>query len=391
MTAECGRPQFGRPRHEVAEIFRARGAKYRRKHCLSPDQLKAMHAMEACRTAKLGGHLYLCDQCGHEVPAYNSCRNRHCPKCQSLSQARWIRRRKERILTVQHFHVVFTLPQQLRSLAFHNRQKLFRLLFHASAHTLLQLGRDPERLGVQLGITSVLHTWTRKLHFHPHVHCVVTAGGLAVEGSERWIHSDHGYLFPVKVMGKLFRGKYLAGLRKLYDDGELSLDGSCRELRNPEAFRILLDSLYRKDWIAYCKPPFGGTEGLFHYLGRYTHRTGISDHRITKVTTNHVTFHTKNDHQETVTLEEFIRRFLLHILPTGFVKIRHYGLLASGNVNTRLERARNLLWQRPEVPDIGVEDWIDHLKILTGIDFLRCPQCRTGRLHPNPIPVTDTS
>jgi hypothetical protein len=390
-VAVCDRPRFGRPRHEVAEIFRAHGAKYRRSHCLSPDQLKAMHAMEACRTAKLGGHLYLCDQCAHEVPAYNSCRNRHCPKCQSLSQARWIRKRKERILDVQHFHVVFTLPRELRRLAFQNRGRLFELLFRASAHCLLQLGRDPKRLGVQLGVTTVLHTWNRKLGFHPHVHCVVTAGGLAVEGSDRWIHANHRYLFPIKVMAKLFRGKFLDGLRKLFETGELRLDGSCRELRDPQAFRILLDSLYRKDWIVYCKPPFGGTKGLFDYLGRYTHRTGISNHRLTVVTDSQVTFHTKDDQQETVAPEEFIRRFLLHILPSGFVKIRHYGLLASRNVNTRLDRARQLLGGDSDADPIKNDDWLTHLKILTGIDFLQCPRCQTGRLHPRAVPVTDTS
>lgn len=389
--AHCRRPSFGRPRHEVADIFRARGAEYRHAHRLAPDQLKAMHAIESCRTAKLGGHLYRCDQCSHEIPAYNSCRNRHCPKCQSLAQARWIARRKLRVLDVHHFHVVFTLPEDLRSLVIHNRVKLFDLLFETCSQTLLQLGRDPERLGVQLGISAVLHTWTRKLHFHPHLHCVVTAGGLANEGSSRWIHSNRDYLFPVSVMAKLFRGKYLAGLRALYDAGELNLSGRCADLADPEAFRILIDSLYRKNWVVYCKPPFGGAKGVFDYLGRYTHRTGISNHRLIDVTESKVTFHTKDNQRETVAPDEFIRRFLLHVLPSRYVKIRHYGLLAAGNVNTKLEQAHEILGRVVTGPMIEPKDWLEHLRLLTGIDLLRCPRCHTGRMQIRSLPRTDTS
>jgi len=350
-----------------------------------------MHAIEACRTAKLGGHRYVCDQCAHQVPAYNSCRNRHCPKCQSLSQARWIARRKLRVLDVHHFHVVFTLPQELRALVFHNKTKLFDLLFAACSQTLLQLGRDPERLGVQLGISAVLHTWTRKLNFHPHLHCVVTAGGLATQGSVRWIHCAPDYLFPVEVMAKLFRGKYLAGLRELYEAGELDLSGRCADLRDPEAFRILIDSLYRKKWVVYSKAPFGGAKGVFDYLGRYTHRTGISNHRLIEVDQSHVTFHTKNNQRETVAPEEFIRRFLLHVLPSRYVKIRHYGLLAAGNVNTRLEQAHQILGRHEAAQVIEPRDWIEHLRILTGVDFLSCPQCHTGRMQITALPPPDTS
>jgi len=390
-VASCGRPSPGRPRHEIADIFRARGAEYRRVHCLAPNQLKAMHAIESCRTAKLGGHLYVCDQCSHEVPAYNSCRNRHCPKCQSLAQARWIARRKLRVLDVHHFHVVSTLPEDLRSLVIHNKVKLFDLLFEAGSQTLLQLGRDPERLGVQLGISAVLHTWTRKLHFHPHLHCVVTAGGLADKGSVRWIHSDRDYLFPVRVMAKLFRGKYLAGLRALYNAGELNLSGRCADLADPEAFRIFIDSLYRKDWVVYCKAPFGGAKGVFDYLGRYTHRTGISNHRLIEVTESQVTFHTKDNQREAVAPDEFIRRFLLHVLPSRYVKIRHYGLLAAGNVNTRLERAHEILGRAAAAPVIEPKDWLEHLRLLTGFDLLRCPRCQTGRMQVMGLPRRDTS
>ena len=382
-----------RPRHEVAEIFRTHGADYRRAHGLTPEQLKVMHAIEACRTEKLGGHLYVCDQCHHELGAYNSCRNRHCPTCQSLNQARWIEQRKERVLDVQHFHVVFTLPSQLRPVVFLNRKKLFDLLFASAAQTLLELGQDPDRLGVQLGVTVVLHTWSRKLHFHPHVHCVVTAGGLATKGSERFIHSPHDFLFPLPVMRQLFRGKFLDGLRKLYDAGELELVGSCRDLEDTEAFRILTDSLYRKDWVAYCEPPFGGAVGVFEYLGRYTHRIGISNHRIIDVGDNHVTFRTKGDQQETASPQDFIRRFLLHVLPKGYVKIRHFGLMASANVNTKLVRAHQLLGSKtPEDAAPKASDWLEHLFILTGFDLLQCPRCRSGRLHARPLPARlDTS
>ena len=383
-----------RPRHQVADVFRTHGADYRRAHWLTPAQLKVMHAIEACRTEKLGGHLYVCDECHHEIGAYNSCRDRHCPTCQGLNQARWIEKRKERVLDIGHFHVVFTLPKQLRPLVFHNRKKLFDLLFEAAAGTLLELGRDPKRLGVHLGISTVLHTWTRKLTFHPHVHCVVTAGGLAVSGSERFIHSSHRYLFNLKVMGKLFCRKFLDGLRRLYDAGELELVGSCEDLEDAEAFRIVIDSLYRKEWVVYSKPPFGGAAGVFEYLGRYTHRVGISDHRVVHICDDHVTFRTKGDGLETTTLQEFIRRFLLHVLPKGFVKIRHFGLMASANVNTKLVRAHQLLGSKtPSDATVSKpRDWLEHLLILTGIDLRKCPVCQAGRMHPRPLPrVLDTS
>jgi len=282
----------------------------------------------------------------------------------------------ECVLPTHYFHVVFTLPHEIGALALRNRKMIFTLLFSAAAHTLLELGRDERRLGAQLGVTTVLHTWTRDLRFHPHVHCIVTGGGLAPHG-DRWISSRQKYLFPVRVLSDLFRGKFLDGLAGAYARGELDLGGACATLATPEAFNLLKDTLYRKNWVVYAKRPFAGPEQVFKYLGRYTHRVGISNHRLVSLDEHGVCFRTKNGKQVTVAPAEFIRRFLLHVLPNGFVKIRHYGLLASGNVRTKLAAARRHL----EVNDKSAPasppqpTWKDRLLALTGIDLLTCPHC----------------
>jgi hypothetical protein len=393
-------PRLERPRFEVADVFRAHGEAYRQSHVLSGDQLKVMRAIEACRTEVLGGHLDLCPGCGFERPSYNSCRNRHCPKCQSLAQARWIEQRIERILPVHYFHVVFTLPSELRPLARCNRRQLFDLLFATASQTLLELGDDSARLGGRLGITTVLHTWTRELQFHPHLHCLVTGGGLAPSG-QAWLPLSRRYLFPVKVMGALFRGKFLDGLRQLYRSGLLALTGRAAKLTDPAAFDRLLDQLYRTSWVVYAKRPFAGPEQVFRYLGRYTHRVAISNHRIQLIDKHGVRFATKDGRSITLPHQAFIARFLEHVLPSGYTKIRHFGLHASGNLNTKLAQARLLLSSASAPLPAACEPakplpWNELLLKLTGVDPTLCPRCgaRLCRYPLSPVrprPPQDTS
>ncbi len=382
----------------MADIFRAHGEVYRQTHPLTPEQRRVMQDIETCRTEVLGGHLYKCDQCGHREQSYNSCRNRHCPKCQSLRQARWVEQRMKRVLPTPYFHVVFTLPHELGTLARGNPRLVYNLLFAAASRTLLQLGQDPERLGALLGFTAVLHTWTRDLRYHPHLHCIVTGGGLSLD-LRRWVNGDPRYLFPVKVLAKLFRGKFLDGLADAYSNGELQLEGPCRPLRDKATFYALKDRLYQKDWVADARRPFAGPQQVFSYLGRYTHRVAISNQRLVSIDDHSVCFVTKNDKRVSLQHQEFIRRFLLHVLPHGFVKIRHYGLLAPANTNTRFVLARRLLsstlnlWPPPlailvllalVVANLAgpqqEPDWVQHLKQLTGVDLNICPNCGTGRM-----------
>jgi len=356
---------------EIADIFRAHGEVYRQKHALLPEQRDAMRAIEVCRTEVLGGHVDVCDACGLARPAYNSCRNRHCPKCQALTQAIWIEKRMERVLPTHSFHIVFTLPHELGPIARRNRRVTFDLLFASASRTLLELGRDERRLGALLGVTAVLHTWSRDLRFHPHLHCVVTGGGLACDG-KRWISSRQKYLFPVRVLASLFRGKFLSALARAHQRGEFDLGGA-----DSAAFGQLLDVLYRKGWVVYAKRPFAGPDQVFKYLGRYTHRVGISNRRLVSVSEHGVCFRTKDGKQVTISPDEFIRRFLLHVLPDGYVKIRHYGLLASSNVRTKLERARRHLEgeKKSSAEKPANQTWQERLLALTGIDVTTCPRC----------------
>ena len=374
----------GRPRLEVADVFRAKGEAYNQSHVLTPVQARTLRAICRCRTAALGGHLEVCDRCGFERPAYNSCRNRHCPKCQARAQAAWVDKHEARILPSHYFHVVFTLPAKLRDLVHRNRKLLFDLLFYAASETLLQLGK--ERLGAMLGITAMLHTWTRQMSFHPHVHCVVTGGGLASDGSS-WIEASEGYLFPHLVLSRLFRGKFLAGLAQLYEQGALDLGGACQALAEPDVFHLFKDRLYRKEWVVYAKPPFAGPRQVYRYLGRYTHRIAISNSRLEAIDDQTVRFHTKHGKATTLSHEEFIRRFLLHVLPQGFHKIRHYGLLASGNVKTKLALARSLLGMPAETNPASAASlsWREWLLRLSGVDASRCPQCGVGSLMRRPL------
>ncbi len=396
QTRLCHSKRAERPTIEVADIFRAYGQAYRAFHALTPDQARVMRAIETCRTAALGGHVDVCDRCRFARNAYNSCRNRHCPKCQNLAQAHWLDRQMARIPRTNYFHVVFTLPSELRGLAFLNRKLLFDLLFEAASGTLIDLGHDEKRLGALLGFTAVLHTWTRDLSFHPHLHCIVTGGGLRVAAGARdavWVGRPGGrYLFPVKVMSRLFRGKFMAGLVRARDQGLIVFGKGSEALAEDEIWAAFKEKLYRKDWVVYAKRPFGGAEAVYRYLGRYTHRVGISNYRLQAIDEGGVRFSTKDGKSVTLAGEEFIRRFLLHVLPRGFVKIRHYGLLAPPNLGTKLVLAHAALEQGAiarstttgEVP--APEAWRQTVRRLTGIDLTRCPQCPTGTMIPEALP-----
>jgi hypothetical protein len=363
----------------VAEIFRTHGDDYRTRHPLSPEQAAVMRHLTACRTAALGGHLDACDQCGFVKVSYNSCRDRHCPKCQSAQRAAWLETRLERLLPVEYFHVVFTLPKQLQPLALKNRRVIYNLLFRAASETLLELAADPKRLGAQIGFTAILHTWGQNLRFHPHLHCVVTGGGLSPDGTH-WVSARKGYFLPVKVISKLFRGKFLAMLKAVQEAGQLKFTGSVKELAEPQRFRQLVDGLYQQAFVVYAKPPFGGAEQVYRYLGRYTHRVAISNARLISLEDGQVRFRYK-DYADgntwkvmKLSAEEFIRRFLLHVLPKRFVRIRHYGLLAGRNVPTKLALCQELLHKetkpQPPAPPAKTEE-----VVLTDLDRPLCPHC----------------
>lgn len=390
-AACCPSPRKAeRPRLEVADIVREHGEELRQQHRLNPAQEKVLRNIELCRTAALGGHEDVCPHCKHKRPSYNSCLDRHCPKCLNLRQARWVEQRLERLLPVSYFHVVFTLPALLRPLARCNPKAMYDLLFHAASRTLLELGLDEKFFGAQLGITAVLHTWTRMIDYHPHLHCIVTGGGLSLDGG-RWIASRSEYLLPVLVLSRLFRGKFLDGLARAYQAGELQFHGGCVELADPQTFQHLKNELYQNEWVVYAKEPFAAPEHVFRYLGRYIHKVAISNERLIKLENGVVHFHTKDGNVAALPAVEFLRRFLLHVLPKGFVKIRHYGLFASSNVKTKLETAKQIL-EPPPTDDQGRKedqapepyDWREHLRLLTGIDPSVCPNCGKGpmlRVH----------
>ena len=359
----------GRPRFDIADIVRQHRAELEAGHWLSVTERRVLTAIERCRTAALGGHVEVCRSCGHEQPAYNSCRNRHCPKCQCLAQERWIGARSERLLPVRHFHVVFTLPSELRVLCRRWPRVLFEALFRCASETLLELGQS--RLGATLGVTMVLHTWTRDLRFHPHVHAIVTAGGLRHDGD--WRHVKD-YLFPVAVMGRLLQGKMLDRLRRIHRRGGLRDSG---EHEDPQGFDRLLARLAQISWLVYAKRPFRCVDHVIGYLGRYTHRVAISNGRLVNVTAGAVTFRTKEGKTCTVTPVEFLRRFVQHVLPDGFKKIRHSGLYA-GCGAAPLEQARSRLDDRGSARPRGTlpaRTWQELLRDLTGRDVERCPKC----------------
>ena len=361
------------PRLEVAEVFR----RYQ-DDCVavSPEQRRVLKDLVACRTAALGAHVERCDTCGHEEIAYNSCRNRHCPKCQAQKQAAWFDTQCANLLDVPYYHIVFTLPEELGPLALQNKRILYGLLFRSAAETLLTIARDARHLGARIGFTTVLHTWGQTLLHHPHLHCVVPAGGLSPDG-RRWILARENFFLPVRVLSRLFREKYLAYLREAYWDGELVLVGRIEEFANPGAWRSFLEPLQQIDWVVYAKPPFGSPERVLGYLARYTHRVAISNRRLLSIEHGLVAFRYKDYRRGRtgrvmrLSAAEFIRRFMLHLLPRGFVRIRHYGLLANRSRKENLTLCRQLLASRaPAVQEPASCQRHDQ----------QCPVCKKGHL-----------
>lgn len=374
---------------EVADIFRTFGEDYRRAYgSRMPERhRRVMHAIEVCRTAYLGGHVDVCDHCGSLRISYNSCRNRHCPKCQFLDKERWLEARKADLLPVPYFHVVFTLPEDLRPLALRNQKTVYSLLFKSASETLIELARDPQHLGAEIGFTAILHTWSQTLMDHPHLHCVVAGGGLSGDG-QTWIPTRKDFFIPVKVISRLFRGKFLAYLKAAYRKGELKFPGQLAPMEADATFAAYLTDLYQKEWNVYCKPPFGGPEHVIDYLSRYTHRIAISNDRIVGMEGDQVTFRYRDsaDHDRlklmSLSAVEFIRRFLLHVLPDGFVKIRHYGIFSNRSRKTKLRRCQQVLGVslQDDPEDNKEATWEDLLFRLTGVDPRVCPSCGIGRM-----------
>ena len=325
-----------RPPLEVADLVRAAGPAFiaRSRTWITWKHVKVLLVIVRCRTAVLGGHLDECTRCGHRAISYNSCRNRHCPKCQAGARERWLEKRRQELLPTPYVHVVFTLPRPLAPLALQNKKVVYDLLFRTSAQTLLEVAHDQKHLGAEIGFFSVLHTWSQKLELHPHVHCVVPAGGLSAD-RKRWIKPRYAFFLPVKVLSRVFRGKFVAALKRAFQDGQLSFHGDLRLLAQPKTFAAWLRTLFRKDWVVYSKPPFGGPDYVLRYLGRYTHRVAISNHRLVSFADHQVIFrwrdsaHKNEQRRMTLSLDEFLRRFLLHLLPDGFVRIRNFGFLAN--------------------------------------------------------------
>jgi putative transposase/transposase-like zinc-binding protein len=371
----------------VADIFRQYGPQYRQSHRLPRTQRRVMEAIEDCRTSALGGHKDKCDRCSHIEIFYNSCRNRHCPKCQFLRKEKWIDARTEDLLPVRYFHVVFTIPTELKPLVLRNQKVMYGILFRSVSETLLELANNPKHLGARIGFMGILHTWGQNLMDHPHVHCVVPGGGLSPDGNH-WVSSRKQFFIHVKVMAKLFKEKFRAYLKRSYQSGELLFPDGISHLNERYVFERLRRLLYHKKWVVYCKPPFNGAEGVFEYLSRYTHRIAISNNRILKVEDGKVSFlwrdYADNDTVKTMTVEadEFIRRFLLHVLPDGFVKIRYYGLLANRTRKGNIALCRELLGEsKIETRDNDVpETWQEHFLRVSGVDVTTCPVCKKGRL-----------
>ena len=349
---------MNRPTVEVADILRAQGTSFidRHRKRMRFQQLKVMQAIVRCRTAALGGHIDMCPRCGKDWGlSFNSCRNRHCPKCQAQARRRWIAARERELLATSYFHVVFSLPHQLTDLIRQNEVDLYNLLFRAVAETLIEVAANPKHLGAEIGFFGILHTWGQNLLFHPHIHCVVPAGGLA-PGRERWIRGSDRFFLPLKVLKKVFRGKFVDGLKDAFAQKRLRLAGPIQHLNRPNCFAAFLRKLHRHLWVVYVKPPFGGPQQVLRYLGRYTHRVAISNHRLVAFDGDNVTFrwrdyaHGNVQRAMTVSAEEFIRRFLLHVLPKGFVRIRHFGFMANYQRSTSFQLCRRMLQMVPHVP-----------------------------------------
>jgi hypothetical protein len=369
---------------ELQDIFTQYSQIYKSEHKLPPNLHKAIYCIESCRTSAMGGHVDECDECGYTKISYNSCRNRHCPKCQTLSKERWIEDRKQDLLPVQYFHVVFTIPDTLNPVAWQNQKIVYAILFKSVSETLLELASDKKYIGAQIGFTSILHTWGQNLMHHPHIHCIVPGGGLAE--SNTWINSRKKFFIPVKVLSRKFKGKFLYYLKKAFYDKTLKFNGLIENLTFEQDFQSFINTLYSPDWIVYCKAPFKGPEHVVEYLGRYTHRVAIANNRIINADNGCVTFKWRDykdgNKEKLMTLDamEFIRRFLLHVLPNRFVKIRHYGILGNRNRKAKLRLSKRLTGIKLIRPTAkkSVEEMM--LK-LTGRDITKCPCCGCGRLQ----------
>jgi hypothetical protein len=367
---------MSRPPLEVADLIRTAGATFieRNRKWISWKHVKVLLAIARCRTAALGGHLDECTRCGHRATiSYNSCRNRHCPKCQTAAREQWIAARQRELLPTRYVHVVFTLPHRLAPLALQNKKVLYDLLFRASAETLLEVARDPRHLGAEIGFFTVLHTWSQKLRLHPHVHCVIPAGGLSLDHTH-WVKSRDRFFLSIKVLRRVFRGKFVAALQQAFREGQLVFHGDLTLLAQPKMFAAWLRPLFRKDWVVYSKPPFGGPQYVLQYLGRYTHRVAISNHRLVSLIEEQVTFrwrdsaHNNEQRLMTLSLDEFLRRFLLHLLPKGFMRIRNFGFLANRRRAITLPLCFQLLGSAPQT-----EQGTSAAKDATPL--WRCPKC----------------
>jgi len=368
---------MSRPPLEVADIIRAAGEVFieQNRHWLRWKHVKVLRAIERCRTAALGGHLDECTRCGHRAISFNSCRNRHCPKCQTAARDRWIAARQQELLPTPYAHVVFTLPSRLAPLVLQNKKVIYDLLFRSSAETLLEVARNPEHLGAEIGFFSVLHSWSQQLNLHPHVHCVVAAGGLSPDHT-RWIHAQENYFLPKKVLRKVFRGKFVDALKQAFHNGQLNFHADLKLLADPKTFAAWLRPLFREKWVVYLKPPFGGPEYVLQYLGRYTHRVAISNHRLVSFADSQVTFRWRDSADGNkqkllpLSVNEFLTRFLLHILPQGFVRIRNFGFLANRRRSTLLPLCFQLLGTTPQPP---AEEHSSSTQ--DAAELYRCPYC----------------
>ena len=378
-----------RPKLEVADVFSRYGDTYRQQHgaSMSVTQWRVMNAIEVCRTAALGGHLERCDQCGYERNAFNSCRDRHCPKCQCLARAQWIDERQSELLEVPYFHVVFTVPEEIAAIAYQNKEAVYGILFQATAEALKTIAADPAHLGAEIGFFAVLHSWGSNLQFHPHLHCVVPGGGLSPHG-ERWVSCRPGFFLPVRVLSRLFRRLFLESLQKAFDSGKLQFFNASEALRDRYAFVKLLERMKACEWVVYAKRPFAGPQQVLDYVGRYTHRVAISNNRLLDIDNDQVRFQWK-DYRDggqiktmTLSADEFIRRFLLHVLPDGFQRIRYYGFLGNRYRKEKLDQCRRLLGMpslaEPASPTD--KDYRDRNEELTGDSLRQCPQCKQGRM-----------
>jgi predicted Zn-ribbon and HTH transcriptional regulator len=365
---------------ELQDILNAHMDEFLKNHRISSQQLKAVRAIRACRTSALGSHTDKCDECGYEKISYNSCRNRHCPKCQTFAKEEWLEKQKQNLLDIQYFHAVFTVPDELNIVFLQNQSIMYSLIFKAASETILELCRDKKYLGAVPGITAVLHTWGQTLNYHPHLHCVVTGGGLTE--TKKWKNSANKFFLPIKVLSRKFRGKFLFYLQR----ETLVFHGTAQHLNNPKDFSDFIKKLYRKDWVVYCKPPFGNAQKVIDYLGRYTHRVAISNNRIVSLENGMVSFHWRDYSDSnktklmTLSANEFIRRFLRHVLPDGFRKIRHFGIFASRGKTERIKLCKRLTNTPSRDSDNHKETVTEKLARILGADFNLCPVCKCGHL-----------